>query len=659
MSHSIAMLKPKILSAAAIALLAGAAWIVYGRALDAPFVFDDSVSVGKNTSIRKLWPLFGEEDLSGPLSPPNNAPTSGRPLVNLSLAINFSWGAFNPVGYHLFNLILHVLSAGLLMAIVRRTLSLEYFQGRFERASGWLAFAAALLWVVHPLQTETVLYVTQRTELMVGFFYLATLYASLRYWGTTSAIRRNAWLAVATLACLAGMACKEVMVTAPVLVLLFERTFIRGSFRRAWQSSWSLYIGLLSSWLLLLLLNYSAPRSESAGFNLDVPAYVWWLTQTKVLLMYLKLAFWPWPLAIHYGTPYLETFGAAWPWLLMVALLSVLILFLVWRRSAIGFVGACVLLILSPTLVVPIVTEVAAERRMYLPLAALLALAVVAVYWLVQQAASLRRWSGAIVGVVGVCVAVVLGTVSVHRLAAYHDVLALWQDNLIHQPDDVISYNNLAITLANLGRPQEAIELLEKTIPLKPDRAHSNLSVLLNQLSRTQEAIQHAEEALKLNPDAADAHNNLANALAKAGRKQEAIEQYQMAIRLKPDYPDARNNLGFFLVEAGQTKEAIEQFEQALRSNPDHASARSNLGAAFLNTGQPEKAIVQLQDAVRLQPGNMDDHINLGVALAQTGQFEDSIVALSGSAAIESESSSSAQQFRHNASQPGQVARSY
>ncbi len=622
------MTKAKILPIVSLALLAGAAWIVYGRALNAPFVFDDSATVIENYSITRLWPLLGNAKHPGPLNPQHDNTTSGRPLVNLSLAINYQFGQFNPFGYHVFNLIVHVLSAMLLMAIVRRTLSLDYFGGKFVRASGPLALAVALLWALHPLQTETVVYVTQRTELMVGFFYLATMYACLRYWTVDSEADRNTWLALASAACLAGAACKEVMVTAPVVVLLFERTFISGSFPRAWQNSWRLYAGLLLSWGLLLWLNYSAPRSNSAGFHLEVPAYVWWFTQAKVLLMYLKLCVWPWPLAIHYGTPYLETFGAAWPWLAPVAMLGILTLVLLWRRSSVGFVCASVLIILSPTLVVPIVTEVAAERRMYLPLAALLTMAVAAFYLLAQRASSRFRRPAAVTLAAALCLSVVFGTVSARRLAAYQDELTLWRDNLIHHPDDAISYNNLALTLAKMGRPEEAIEQFEKTVRLKPDRAHSNLCALLNYLGRTKEAIEHGELALNINPNAADAHNNLANALAKAGRKQEAIEQYRLALRLKPDYPDAHNNLGFLLFEAGHVEDAIAQYQQALQGNPVHALARSNLGSAFLNTGQPDQAIEQLEDAIRLRPGQVDDEINLGVALAQTGRFEESVAAL-------------------------------
>ena len=251
------------------------------------------------------------------MNPAKDLPTSGRPLVNLSLALNYQIGRLNPVGYHVFNLIVHVMSALLLMAIVRRTLCLDYFGGTFERASGWLAFIAALLWVLHPLQTETVVYVTQRTELMVGFFYLATLYASLRYWAANSPAGRKTWLTLATLACFCWHGLQGSNGHGAVIVLLFERTFVAGSFRQAIQKSWPLYVGLFLSWGLLFYLNHTAPRSESAGFDLGIPAYAWWFTQSKVLLLYLKLVVWPWPLAIHYEMPYLTTVGAAWPWLVL------------------------------------------------------------------------------------------------------------------------------------------------------------------------------------------------------------------------------------------------------------------------------------------------------------------------------------------------------
>ena len=168
----------------------------------------------------------------GPLNPSQGTPVSARPLVSLSLAINYHYGGLDPFGYRIVHIVVHLLSAMLLWAIVATTLRLEHFQGRFDRVAQPLSFAAALVWALHPVNTESVVYVTQRTELMMGMFYLATLFFSIRYLIAARPAARATYLVLATLACLSGMLCKEVMASVPAMVLLFERTFIAGSFRR-------------------------------------------------------------------------------------------------------------------------------------------------------------------------------------------------------------------------------------------------------------------------------------------------------------------------------------------------------------------------------------------------------------------------------------------
>ncbi len=313
-----------------------------------------------------------------------------RPLVNLTIAWNYSIGGMDPWGYHLFNLVVHWLSALLVFGIVRRTLQLPSFGDRFFGVANLLATAVALLWAVHPLQTEAVVYVTQRTELMVGLFYLATIYFSLHYWTASDSSERWRWLLASAAACMAGMGCKEVMASAPLMVLLFDWTFISGSLRNGLKQSWPLYAALALSWAVVLGLNYRAPRSLTAGFHLGVPVLVYWFTQCRVLLMYLKLVVWPSPLTIRYSVPILSNFSEAWPWVLTVAALFLATAVLLWRRSAFGFLGAWVLIILLPTLVIPITTEVAAERRMYLPVAAIVAGFVVGGYALANQLSVLR-----------------------------------------------------------------------------------------------------------------------------------------------------------------------------------------------------------------------------------------------------------------------------
>ncbi len=329
-----------LLSLAALSVLIAAVCIAFGRGLNSPFVFDDSMTVKENRSIVRLWPLIGTADNPGPLNPPKDWTTAGRPLVNLTLAVNYRLGEFQPFGYHFFSIVVHTLCALLLGLIVRRTLQLDYFGEQFAAAAGPLAFLTALLWASHPLQTESVTYITQRSELMVGLFYLTTFYCALRYWNAAFIGGKRRWMLLASLSCLAGMACKEVMVTAPVVVLLFERTFIAGSFRQALRRSFPLYVGLAIGWLLLIALNYNGPRSTSAGFNLEIAPVQWWLIQAKMVWLYLKLVIWPWPLSIHYPIPQDASLQALWPWLLATVLLGLTVLALLWQRRSAGFVGA-------------------------------------------------------------------------------------------------------------------------------------------------------------------------------------------------------------------------------------------------------------------------------------------------------------------------------
>jgi hypothetical protein len=355
-----------------------------------PFIYDDRISIVSNDSIKSLWPLVGTADRAAPLTPPADLPTSARPLVNLSFAIDYHFGGFNTTGYHVVSLALHFCSSLLLWAIICRTLRLPYFAGRVDSYASWLALVVALLWALHPLQTEAVTYATQRTELMMALFYLATFYCSLRYWSASPrTTRRAAWLILAILACLAGMASKEVMISAPLMVLLYERTFISGSLVNALRRSWPLYIGLASTWILVLGLALNSPHGQTAGFGIGVSAVAWWLTQTRILLIYLKLSVWPSPLLIDYKLPYFTTLSESWMYVAPILLLGLATLILLLRNKPLGFLGTFVIAILAPTTLVPIVTEMAAERRMYLPLAAIVVMLVIGGLQLVEFVASL------------------------------------------------------------------------------------------------------------------------------------------------------------------------------------------------------------------------------------------------------------------------------
>jgi protein O-mannosyl-transferase len=598
-------------------LLAGVVWLEYGGILHAPLICDDYATLDVNPSILKLWPLISFSGEETPLNPSPETPVSARPLTNLTFAINYHFGRLDTAGYHIVNTSIHVLAALVLWALVRRTLLLEYFAGRFTGVAGLLAFGSALVWAVHPLNTESVAYITQRTEALMGLFYLATLYACVRYWTAAGQSTRVLWLVLATLAALLGAFSKEVIASVPAVALLYERTFIAGSFRRALRQSWPLYVGLVLCWLPMVVININGPRTPAAGFHLGLPGYIWWFTQAKVLLLYLKLSFWPWPLVLHYEIPYLETFADAWPWVVPVVLMTIATLIFVWRRTIVGFVSLSMIAALSPTLLIPCVPEIVAERRMYVSLAMLVPLVIVGFYAVLRRVfrpaagdarsnanqdpigrAPLAIW---IVGTTALTI--VFTMVGIRRLSAYNNAVGLLQDTIKNQPDDLSILINLGIEQAKVGDIEDAMQSFDHAAHLFSD------SPLLN---------------YKLNQEEHKLEYSLGLACEQLGRPREAMAHYKKAVQLRPQYVAARYNLGLLLQEAGLLQAAMDQYEEAVRIKPTFAQAHCNLGALLASAGRFDEAISHLEEGARLDP-EAGTYINLVDAYVQTGRREDAI----------------------------------
>ncbi len=433
------------------------------------------------------------------------------------------------------------------------------------------------------------------------------------------------------------MASKEVMVSAPLMVLLFERTFVAGSLANALRRSWPLYVGLVSTWLLLVVLNIHGPRGDSAGFGKGPSLLTWWLTQSQVLVMYFKLIVWPHPLLIHYQLPYLTTLAESWMYVVPVVLLGVVTLVLLWRNAPVGYLLTWIFVILSPTSVVPIFTEMAAQRRMYLPLAAVVVLLVVGGYVAAEAVFKYRvgarqtsldlgmpRWIAVAPVLV---VALALGLVSANRVRAYQDPIGLWRDVVRFEPSNALAHGNLGSMLANAGRRAEAIEELQAAVSRQPDfpTALCNLGQALTDAGRLPEAFDTLNAMLALHPDSPVALNNLGIALTRAGRLPEAITQLEHAVQVAPDYQMAHSNLGAALAGVGRTPEAIGQFRRALQINPNEANAQQSLGMLLAMSGEREEAVAHLREAIRLRPEFTDAHTALGQVLQQTGRLPEAI----------------------------------
>ncbi|HTB80599.1 MAG TPA: tetratricopeptide repeat protein [Opitutaceae bacterium] len=628
--------------------LAGIA--AYSNSFSGPFLLDDmSAIVQKNATIRHLWPVWPV------LSPPGGLTVSGRPVLNLSLAVNYAFGGTQVGGYHGLNLAIHILAGLALFGIVRRTLLRPVLRERFGAAALPLALAVTALWTLHPLQTEAVTYVIQRAESLMGLFYLLTIYAFIR--GAESP-KPLGWYAGSILACLLGMATKEVMVSAPLMVLLYDRTFVAGSFREACRQRWRFYLGLAGTWLLLgyLLFSTGGNRNGTIGFNVGVAWWAYGLTQFEAVVRYLQLSLWPHPLIFEYGTFWVKQAGEVIPSAIIVILLIAGTVVALWRKPGLGFLGAWFFVMLAPTSLVPGTTQMIVEHRMYLSLAAVVVLVVLGIFSLAGRRSL----------AVFLALAAGLGWATSRRNEDYRSEVSIWSDAVAKRPGSERAQNSLAVALFQAGRTAEAMAHGQEALRLQPDdpEAHFNMGTFLagtgrlpeavveyeNGLrlnaddswyslamvhyglgfalfntGRTAEAIEHFQESLRLQPDYAEARFGLGNALASAGRQPEAMVQYEEAIRLKPDYPEARTNLGDMLCDAGKMTEGIAQYEEALRLRPDYLQARFNLGVALASANRWPEAVAQFAEAVRLKPDSGEAHYSLGNVLREVGRLPEAI----------------------------------
>jgi len=611
-----------------------------------PLIFDDHPAIERNATIRQLWPLTPIL-----LTPVSAAGATGRPLVNLSLALNYAWGGLEVKGYHLFNLTLHTLAGLALWGLLRRTLRRCGPEVVSPRRSEPIAAAVALWWLVHPLQSESVICIVQRNELLAGLFYLLIFYAFER---SIHSPRWGLWRGVAVAACAAGVMSKELVATAPILVFLYDRTFVAGTFSGAWRARWKFYAALALTWIPLgLLMVGTQARAGTVGFGLGVSAWTYLLTQCRALGIYLQLAAWPHPLVLDYGTEVVRGADEVWAQGILILGLIMATGWAVWRRPVLGFLGAWFFVILAPSSsFVPLTTQTIAEHRMYLPLITLVTLGVIALA---------RLGRGFIFGLGVSLVALALGVGTYCRTQDYQTEESIWLDTLKKMPSNARAHASMGQVRVREARWAEAANFYAAAVRLQPDYAdaHNDYANVLDQLGRRVEGLEHHRTASRLKPQDGDIGFNEAQALLAAGRGTEAVAAYERvllreperveawlglsdaflrvgraleaagalgrAVRLRPAVAELHYNLGNIWLGLAHGPEAVEALREAVRLRPEWAAAQNNLAMALVSAGRLAEALAHYELALRLLPGVAQVHHNLALALGKLGRVPEAI----------------------------------
>ena len=576
--------------------------IVYANSLDGEFIYDDIHSISTNPDLRRLWPpdwMLPTDDV--------HETVNSRPVASFTLALNYAIGGLEMPGYRLFNLAVHIFCGLALYGVVRRTLHPDH------AAAVGLAFSCALLWLVHPLHSQCVNYIIQRRESLASLFYLLALYGAIR--GIDS--RRRAWYIASILFCALGVASKEIVVTAPFAIALYDRVYRSDSWSQIWRERRYYYLGFGAPLLLLVFFIWGDPHGDSVGFE-RVGVWQYALNQCVAITHYLLLMVWPYPLLLDYGPPKaLTLLDVAWQALLVIALLLCCGWGLV-RYPRLAYPGVWFFVLLAPSSsVVPIVEEWAAERRVYLASAGPLILVLLAAYYgLVNVLGAGKRVVLTGSGLV-LCTGLALGAGTLDRNRDYRSALTVWEKDLAVRPDNMRALRALAFAHEVAGNTDTAIDFYQRSLQYEPNEpgVYFNLGLIYARRSDWDAAIEHYRRAVHLVPHMAQGHNNLALAYKEIGRLAEALAHFRRAIEVKPDYAIAHKNIGSMLGVRGEMDTAAHHLVTAARLQPDDKDAHFAAGTALRAIGQWQEAVQSYRQAVAIDPGFAVAHLNLGVSL--------------------------------------------
>lgn len=600
-----------------LVFLAAVVCCIYANTLQNPFVLDDLSNIRYNPHIRLRHLGFDEIREAG-----FESPLSNRPVANISFALNYYFHELDVAGFHIFNILIHFAAGVFLYFLVRITLKSPALQIQ-SRTCSWIPFSTALIWLVHPIQTQSVTYVVQRMNSLAAMFYIL---AVLLFAGARRTEKNKAqWILIAgcVVSGILAVGSKEIAATLPVILFLYEWYFYQ-DLSLSWIKRRMLPIAGTLVLLAVVVLVYLGLHPLDKILNTyavrDFTLIQRVLTEFRVVIYYLSLVLWPHPSRLNLDHFFLVSHSllnpiATLPAILVIGGLFVLALYLAKKHRLVSF---CILWYLINLVIESSVIglEIIFEHRNYLPSMFLILMAVMLLHRLLQP-----NWLRA--GVLGVAT-LILCVWTIQRNAVWRSEVSLWTDCVAKSSQKPRPHNNLAVALVRQGNIDAAIGHYRRALQIKPDyaEAHFNLATSLQRQGKFDEAVYHFREMLRLKPEHSGAHNGLGTVLHEQGKIDEAIVHYAEALRLNPEYSSAHYNMGVALIARGETDRAVFHFKEALRLDPRHSGAHYSLATALNNAGKIQEAVSHFQAALSLKPDFAEAHHGLGTALYKQGRVE-------------------------------------
>ena len=610
--------------------------ICYSNTLDFPFALDDVRHIQDNPFIQVTSLDLGEL---------RHAAFEGlcpyRPLSKITFALNYYFGEYDPTGYHIVNIIIHLVNGILvyfLSLIIFRPLC-DVPMGEVTKSPNPLipqslnpsmrqiALFAALLFTVHPLQTQSVTYIIQRMNSMAAMFYLFSLLLYIR--GRFARTRWRRWTLFSTCILSWGMAlgCKQIAATLPFVIFLYEWYFVQ-HLSATWirRNIWYVLVPIAVFCIVALVYLAPDPLERIAEHYLYRDFTMWErvLSEFRVVVYYVSLFFYPHPSRLRVDYDFALSHSLIDP---VTTLFSL--------GAIVGLIGLAVCLARKERLasfslfwffgnlvlessIIPL--ALVFEHRMYLPSVFLSLMTITLTYRLVT-----RQW----VRLTVLCVAVaMLSLWTYERNSVWRDPVTLWEDCVKKSPGGARPHYHLgAALMVHQEHFDEAVSHFREALRIHPDYpdAHVSLGLALMEKNKLDEAISHFHAALEIKPIYPRAHLFLGRALSRQGRLNEAVSHLAQALNMRPDFADAYNDLGNALVRLGHQDDAVNMYLEVLRREPDNVKAHCNLAIVFLGQKRLDEAIGHFLKALEIKPDEAQVHSNLGVALVRRGRLKEAV----------------------------------
>jgi tetratricopeptide (TPR) repeat protein len=592
--------------------------LIYASGLNGPLVFDDMSNIEYNPHIR-----LEKLSFDGLKKAAFDSPAEFRPVANISFALNYWLHGYKTSGFHLVNVLIHVTTGVFLFFFIRLTLRMPALSLKYE-SHQWVAYVAALIWLVHPLQTQSVTYIVQRMNSMAAMFYVMALffYACGRVSQTTQ--NRWLWFGGCAAAGILALGTKQIAATLPFFIFLYEWYFLQDLNWHWFKRRMLPLAGVLLFFGILALIYLGADPLESilGGYQRrDFTLLERVLTQFRVVVFYISLIGFPLPSRLNLDRDFALSHSLLDPVTTLLCMVTIAgLLFFAWRLAPRQrLISFCILWFFGNLVIESSVIglEIIFDHRTYLPSMMVCLLAVILLY-------SILRSKWACIGVLAV-VAMAFSFWTYERNAVFRDQISIWGDCVAKSPNKARPHNNLGIFLKRKGRLDEARMQFEKALQLKPDypSAHINMGATLVRQKKLEAALEHFAEAARIRKNFPEALYSMGTVLVLLGRSDEAQGHYEKALAINPDYADAHLKLADILDQKGRQQEAIAHYKKALRVNPHYLQAHNNLGVTLAKQGKLEEATGHFARAMQIRPKDAEAHFNMGNVKANQGRYKE------------------------------------